>query len=218
MKFKNFSAMKIRYSLLVLLLLISISGFSKTKKFGTWMEFEFNKKIIKHLDFSFIPEVRFNDNFAFDEYILEGKLNYELFKYLEFAGSYRYNSEIKDKGNKISHSAVLDITGKTGFDRFDASIRTRFTNDASGDELRTFYFRPRAKLSYNIKGSKLEPYTSYELFMNLKQSDFYKQRFDFGVQRKIGEYHRVGVYYRLQDYFYDKSSISILGIDYRFKF
>ena len=54
--------------------------------------------------------------------------------------------------------------------------------------------------------------------MNLKESNLYKQRFDIGVQRKIGDYHRVGLYYRLQDYFNDKTSVNILGIDYRFKF
>ena len=210
--------MKIRFFFLILLILISSTGFSKTKKFGTWIEFELNKKIVKHLDFSFIPEVRFEDNFSVDEYIFEGKLSYEPFKFLELAGAYRYNTEVKNKGNEISHSGVFDITGKSGFDRFDASLRTRFTNDSDGDELRTFYFRPRAKLNYNIKGSELEPYTSYELFMNLKESDFYKQRFDFGIQRKIGDYHRLGLYYRLQDYFGDKSAVNILGIDYRFKF
>lgn len=209
--------MNIRHFILILFLFIFSSGLSQTN-FGTWIEFEISKKIVKDLDFSFIPEVRFNNDFSVDEYILEGKLNYELFKFFEIGGSYRYNTEVKEKGNEISHSAVLDLTGKTDFDRFDASLRTRFTNDSDGDELRTFYFRPRAKLSYNIKGSKLEPYTSYELFMNLKENDFYKQRFDFGIQRRIGDYHRVGLYYRLQDYFNDKTSLSILGIDYRIKF
>ena len=145
-------------------------------------------------------------------------MNYEPFKFFEIGGAYRYNTEIKKLRNEISHSAVIDLTGKTEFDRFDVSLRARFTNDSDGDELKTFYFRPRTKLSYNIKGSKLEPYASYELFMNLKENNIYKQRFDFGVQRKIGDYHRVGLYYRLQDYFYDKTSMSILGIDYRFKF
>jgi hypothetical protein len=210
--------MKIRIGLLVLLFLVSSTGFSQTKKFGTWIEFEFNKKIIKDLEFSFIPEVRFNDNFSVDEYILEGKLNYELFKFLELAGSYRYNTEIKDNQNEIAHSAVFNITGKTGFDRFDASLRTRLTNDSDGDELRTFYFRPRAKLNYNIKGSKLEPYSSYELFINLRENELFKHRFDVGVKRKLGDNHRIGIYYRLQDYFTDKTSVNILGIDYRFKF
>ena len=209
--------MKIRYFLLVLFLCFFFSGFSQSN-FGTWVEIEISKKIVKDVDFSFIPEVRFNNDFSVDEYILEGKVNYEPFKFFEIGGAYRYNTEIKNKGNEVSHSAVLDLTGKTGFERFDASLRARFTNDADGDELRTFYFRPRAKISYNIKGSKLEPYVNYELFINLRENDLYKQRFDIGVQRKLGNFHRIGFYYRLQDYLNDKTSLNILGIDYRFKF
>lgn len=210
--------MKIRYFLSILLLLIATNVFSKDQKFGTWIEFEFNKKIVKHLEFSLIPEMRFKDQYNLDEYIFEGKLSYEPFKYMELAGAFRYNTKIKNKGNEISKSAVFDVTGKTGFDRFDASLRTRFTNDTDGGDAKAFYFRPRAKLEYNIKGSKIEPFTSYELFMNLNEGNFYKQRFDIGAQRKLGEYHRIGLYYRLQAYFSDKNSINILGIDYRFKF
>ncbi len=212
--------MKSKHFLLVLLLLIAATGFSKTKKFGTWVEFEFNKKIVKHLEFSFIPEVRFEDDYSLDEYIFEGKLSYEAFKFLEFAGSFRYNTNIKNNGNEISKSGVFDVTGKTGFDRFDASLRARFTNDNDGgdDPLKTFYFRPRAKFQYNIKGSKINPFASYELFVNLKENNTYKQRFDIGAERKLGKHHRVGLYYRLQDYFTDKNTIHILGIDYRFKF
>ena len=136
--------MKIRYFFLILFLFIFSFGFSQNN-FRTWFEFEISKKVVKDLDFSFIPEIRFNSDFSVDEYILEGKLNYEPFRFLELAGSYRYNTEVKNKGNEITHSAVLDLTGKTDFDRFDASLRTRFTNDSDGDELRTFYFRPRAK-------------------------------------------------------------------------
>ncbi|MBN2634676.1 MAG: DUF2490 domain-containing protein [Prolixibacteraceae bacterium] len=206
-----------RFLLLIIFLFIYSAGFSQ-KNFGTWIELELNKEIVNDVEISFVPEIRFDENFSVDEYIFEGKLGYEPFKFVGFAGSYRYNTEIKNKGNEITHRIAFDITGKTDFNRFDASLRARFTNDSDGDELRSFYFRPRVKLSYNIKGSKLEPYTSYELFANLKESNLFKQRFDFGAQRKLGDFHRIGIYYRLQDYFSDKTSQNILGIDYRFKF
>lgn len=209
--------LNIRFFLLVLFLFIYSAGFSQ-KNFGTWIELELNKEIVNDVEISFVPEIRFDEKFSVDEYIFEGKLSYEPFKFVGIAGSYRHNTEIKKKGNEITHRVAFDITGKTDFDRFDASLRARFTNDSDGDESRNFYFRPRAKLSYNIKGSKIEPYTSYELFMNIKENNFTKQRFDFGAQRKLGDFHRVGLYYRLQDYLDDKVSVNILGIDYRFKF
>lgn len=206
--------------LLLLLLLIPIYSFPKTKKFGTWVEIEVNKKINKKLDFSLIPEVRFQDDFQVDEYIFEGKLGYAPYKFLDFAASYRYNTNVKNSGNEHSHSAVFDVTGSTGFDRFDASLRGRFTNDTDGDEIpwKNFFFRPRFKLQYNIKGSKIEPFANYELFLNLNNGSALKGRFDIGATRKIGDFHRVGLYYRLQDYFGDKQTVHILGIDYRFRF
>lgn len=196
------------------------SAQAKTEKFGTWIELEFTKKFLKDFEFSFIPEFRLQDDFKMDEYILEGKLAYEPVKFLDLAASYRLNTNVKTKGNEISHSLVFDATGKVKFSRFKASLRTRFSNETdSGDNpLSVYYFRPRAKLQYNIKKSKFEPYLSYELFQNLKESSLYKGRFDAGFSREIGKLHSVGLYYRLQDYFDTRNSVHILGINYQLKF
>ncbi len=212
--------MKLKILLVFCLFLLFSSVFAKTEKFGTWIEFEISKEFFKKWEVSFIPEVRFEDNFSVDEYILEGKLSYEPYKFLGFAGAYRYSTNIKKSGNVGLSSAVFDVTGSTEFDRFNGSLRARITNDPDEGDIpwETFYLRPRAKLEYNIKGNKIEPYTSYELFLNLKKSEVYKQRFDIGFTRKIAKHHRIGLYYRLQDYFTDKNSINILGIDYRFRF
>lgn len=212
--------MKQRILLVVGFLLLFSTTFAKDQKFGTWIEFEISKEFFKKWEVSFIPEVRFEDNFALDEYILEGKLSYDPFKFLGFAAAYRYNTNIKKSGNVGLSSAVFDINGSTEFDRFKGSLRARITNDPDDGDIpwETFYFRPRAKLEYNIKGNKIEPFASYELFMNLRVGETYKQRFDIGFTRKLGDFHRIGLYYRLQDYFTEKGSINILGIDYRFKF
>ena len=196
------------------------SAYAKTDKFGTWIELTFTKKFLKDFEFSIIPEFRLQDDFTMDEYILEGKLGYDPFKFLDFAISYRYNTNVKDKGNEVFHNIVFDATGKVEFDRFDASLRTRFTNDSDSGDIpwETFYFRPRAKLKYNIKGVKIDPYVSYELFYNIKLSDFYKGRFDIGISRDFGKHHEIELCYRLQDYFSVRNSINILGINYEFKF
>lgn len=193
---------------------------AKTEKFGTWIELEFTKKFLKDFEFSIIPEFRLQDNFTMDEYIFEGKLSYEPFKYLDLAASYRLNTNVKTKGNEVSHSLVFDATGKIKIERFKASLRTRFSNETdSGDNpLSVYYFRPRIKLQYNIRKTKIEPYISYELFQNLKEKDLYKGRFDAGLSRDIGKMHKVGLYYRLQDYFDLRDTIHILGINYQFKF
>ena len=210
-----------RVFLILFILFVSYNSINaKTDKFGTWIELTFTKKFLKDFEFSIIPEFRLQDDFTMDEYILEGKLGYEPFKFLDFATSYRYNTNVRDKGNEISHNIVFDATGKVKFDRFDASLRTRFTNDSDSGDIpwETFYFRPRIKLKYNIKGSKIDPYVSYELFYNIKLNDFYKGRFDVGISRDFGKHHEIELCYRLQDYFSVRNSINILGINYGFKF
>jgi hypothetical protein len=209
---------------LLLFIFIFLIGFSitqaKTEEFGTWIELTFTKKFLKDFEFSIIPELRLQDDFTIDEYIFEGKLGYEPFKFLGFAAAYRLNTNVKNNEDEISHSAVFDVTGKTDVKRFNASLRARFTNDSDGGDVpwESFYFRPRAKLAYNIKGKKVEPYISYEIFHSFREKEYYKARFDVGFSRKFNKKHEVGFYYRLNDYFSERSSIHILGINYGFKF
>jgi hypothetical protein len=127
---------------------------------------------------------------------------------------------VRDRGNEISHNFVFDATGKTDYLRFDGSLRLRFTNDYDAGDIpwETFYFRPRVKVKYNIRKVKIDPYVSYELFYNIKNNNFFKGRFDIGLNRDFGKYHEIGLYYRLQDYYSARNSVNILGIDYGFKF
>ena len=193
---------------------------AKTEKFGTWIELSVTKKFLKKFEFSIIPEFRLQDDFTMDEYIFEGKLGYGPFKFLDIATAYRINTNVKNSGNEVSQSGVFDVTGKADYKRFSGSLRARITNDTDfGDApWETFYFRPRAKLAYNIKGIKVEPYVSYEIFHSFREHKYYKARFDVGFSHKFNKKHEVGLYYRLNDYFSDQSSIHILGINYGFKF
>lgn len=209
---------------LLLILIITCAGttslFAKTDKFGTWVELTFTKKFLKDFEFSIIPEVRFQDDFKVDEYIFEGKLGYEPLKLLELSASYRYNTNVKKKGNEVSHNVVFDVTGKTFYKRFDGSLRMRFTNDSDAGDIQweTFYVRPRVKLKYDIRKVKIDPYVCYEVFYNTKNKDLYKGRFDIGATRKITKQQKIGLYYRNQDYFSARNSIHILGFDYAFSF
>lgn len=210
-----------RFLLTVFMLLIGFTiSHAKTEQFGTWIELTFTKKFLKDFEFSIIPELRLQDDFTVDEYIFEGKLGYKPFKFLEFATAYRYNTNVKKNEDEISHSAVFDVTGKADFKRFKGSMRARFTNDTDGGDVPwdSYYFRPRAKVAYNIKGVKTEPYISYEIFHSFRDKEYYKARFDVGFSRKFKKKHEVGLYYRLNDYFSERNSIHILGINYGFKF
>jgi hypothetical protein len=205
---------------MMILVAFGSQAFAKTDKFGTWIELTLTKKFLKDFEFSIIPEIRLQDDFTVDEYIFEGKLGYEPLKFLDLSVSYRYNTNVKNKGNEVSHNMVFDATGKTDYKRFDGALRLRLTNDYDEGDMQweTFYFRPRAKVKYNIRKVKIDPYISYELYYDMKNSDIYKGRFDVGLSRDIGKYHEIGIYYRNQDYFSGRNTVHILGIDYGFNF
>jgi hypothetical protein len=192
---------------------------AKTEKFGTWIELEFRKDFLKRFAFSVTPKIRLQDQFKPDEYLVQAKLRYEPFSFLKFAGAYRISTEVKDKGNENYYRYAFDTHLGHEFGRFEATLRGRFTNysDMSEKE-QDNYFRPRLKTEYNIKGIKTEPFISYELFQNMTKKEMRKSRLDAGFTWKLGGPHRISIYYRLHDYFTDKASIHILGIDYRMKF
>ncbi|NOR74918.1 MAG: DUF2490 domain-containing protein [Draconibacterium sp.] len=208
---------------LLFFILISIASnnflLAQTEKFGTWVELEFTKTFLEKFEFSIIPEFRFQDDFTMDKYQFDAKLAYEPFKFLELAAAYRIKTNIKDKGDEVTHRIVLDAKFSKDFDRFETSFRTRFTtyNNIDNDG-KTTMIRPRFKVGYDIRGNKLFPFVSYELFQSLSENELKKGRFTIGVSRKIGEIHRIAIYYGLQHYYIDDQTINILGIDYRLKF
>lgn len=208
----------LKYSLIFILLASSLFSHGKTEKFGTWMEFEFRKDFLKNFSFSITPELRFQDQFNLDEYLVQGKLAWSPVKFLSLAGSYRIGTEVKNKGNVNYNRIALDAQASQKISRFEASLRTRFTNYSDFEQdKKAYYLRPRVKLEYNIKGSKFTPYASYELFRNLDANEFDKARADLGFTRNLSKLHRVGLYYRLQDYFSDRQSIHIVGLEYRLR-
>ncbi len=209
----------IRKTILLFFLIAGVlSATAKTDKFGTWVELEFTKKFLKRFEFSIIPEIRWQDDFTVDKYQFDGRLGYEPFKFLSLGAAYRIKTNVKPKGDEVTHRLVVDATLKKKIGRLKPSFRTRLTtyNNIDGDG-RTTVVRPRVKLVYDIKGNKLTPFTSYEMFQNISAKELSKGRFDVGLSRKMGKVHRISVFYRMQHYYTDRQSIHILGIDYRFR-
>lgn len=220
--------MRIKISLLILTILFSFGGLAQSQP-STWIELGFSKTIIKNLKVEFNPELRLFGDFKMDTYILEGGLSYKLHKYLTVAGYYRYENEWDYKkstgaykGQVSSNRIAFDA--KSGFElnRFDFQFRLRYTNGADFDQTtddRASYFRYRAKVNYDIKGSKLEPYVSVEAFHDLILNDVDKMRYTGGLSYPINKNNELSLFYRLQDYSEnEKSSMSIIGIGYSLKF
>ena len=214
--------------LIILSSFLTLSVFAQTDP-STWIELGFSKKVIKNLKVEFNPELRLFGNFKMDTYILEGGLSYKLHKYLTIACYYRYENawDYKKKtgaykGQIASKRIAFDA--KSGFElkRFDFQFRLRYTNGADFDQTtddKASYFRYRAKIDYDMKGSKFIPYVSVEVFHDLILDNVDKIRYTGGLNYPINEHHEIGLFYRLQDYSeIDKASTNIIGIGYNLKF
>jgi len=143
----------------VILILVIFAGVlqaqAKTKKFGTWIEAEFSKDIFQKLEFSIKPEVRLQDNFSVDEYLIDGQLTFKPTKFLRLAGAYRYTTDIKNEGNETFHRFAFDVLAKKEWNRLESSFRVRLTNYAEFDSenSKSNFLRYRLKFEYDLSNS-----------------------------------------------------------------
>ncbi len=224
---------KVRIPLFTLLVLFAGSSYAQDGP-ATWLELAFSKKIVNNLKVEFNPELRLHGGFEMDTYILEGGLSYKLHKYLMLAGYYRYENEYNYRNELQIYEWVpsnrFAFDAKSGFDikRFDVKFRVRYTNGSDFDQnpdSKTSYFRYRAKIDYDIKGSKIIPFVSLEVFHDLIENDLDKMRYTTGLAYPINKNNEIGLLYRLQDYIEPtgnildkKESINIIGIGYSLSF
>ncbi|MBN1819158.1 MAG: DUF2490 domain-containing protein [Prolixibacteraceae bacterium] len=209
-------AMNKKLIILFLIILVVNQVQAKTKNFGTWVEAEFSKKIFKKLEFSFKPEVRFQDDFSVDEYMFDGQLTLKAAKFLRLAGAYRYNIDVRNKGNETYHRFAFDVLAKKDWNRLEGSFRTRFTDytEFGEENSKSNFLRYQLKFEYDLKNCKLRPYTSYELFHDLTEKEINKGRFTLGGSYKLTNNSRIELCYHLQSYFLE-NSVNIIGVSYK---
>ncbi len=206
-----------RYLLAVFLLLLSsVAVFGQR----TWFEFDVSKPITDKLEFSLAPQIRFKEGFELNEYFLEPGIEYEFSKYFAFGGSYRIGNNLKKDGS-AQWFGRYSLEAKTGYDsnRLEAQFRVRYTNydDLIGENNdKVNYLRFKFKLEYDIKKADLKPYAVYEIYRNLRENEFAKNRWEAGLEYKINKDNDVGAFFRFHDYPDDKESMKIIGIYYQF--
>ncbi|WP_340113764.1 DUF2490 domain-containing protein [Maribellus mangrovi] len=204
------------------LVLIAI-GFISAQAQRTWFEFEISKELSKKLEISLAPEIRFKENFELHEYFFEPKIEYDLNKYFSLGANYRFGNN-PDKDGNAQWFGRYAVEGKAGYEWKDleAQFRLRYTNsdDFGGDDNdRSNYLRMKFQLEYEIGKTDLKPYALCELYRNLRLGEYSKARWEGGLKYKINKHHRVGAYFRLNDYLVeDDESIKILGLAYNYKF
>lgn len=216
--------LKIRKSIASLILILLMGG-----KIASAQEIENNFKIrtatelsfepFKNVKLNFIPELRFEDAFSLDKYLLEGEAVYKPVKFLSLAASYRFVADLKEtKDTEYFNRFAFSATAKKEFKNFESAFRLRYTNDSDDENSNEDFFRYKASLKYDIPKSKITPFLAIEAFQRLSDGDLYKMRYSAGVDYKLFKKNYIGLSYKLDYYQKEYKNNHILSVGYKIKF
>lgn len=208
------------YLLALCFLIIGIQVYAQDVEndFEYRTSFKLSLKPLKKLKINFTPEVRFNDDFSVDQYQFETELVYKLAKILRMSGGYRFVVNSRDeKSTEYLHRYEVGASLQKDFDRFEPELRFQFTNYAD-DDVKNKYLRYKGALGYNIKGCRLTPTLSAELFQQLSDNILYKVRYKLKLDYKILKNNYIRASYRLDYYIHKDKNKHIFSLGYKIIF
>ena len=203
---------------ILLFFAVTLSTFASAQQ--SWFELEVSKEILKDLELSISPEVRFEKIPELKEYFFETGLEYDFGKYISLGTKYRVGNNIKNSGNTETYGRfAFDAKGQYKWKKFDSQLRIRYTNtdDFSEDDDKTNYLRFRYKLKYSIKKLDLKPYTVCEIYRDISEKEFNKARYEAGLMYKLNKHNSFGAYYRMNVKLNKNDKTGILGVVYNLK-
>lgn len=187
-------------------------------EFQTRTEIKLTYKPIKNVKLIFTPELRFNDKLNFDQYLIEGELNYTPLKVLNFGVSYRYIANKTGSGDYSNRNKyALYIEADKKISRFKPSVKLSFTNSAD-DVLNSQFLRYKAGVEYNIRKCKLTPEIKFEIFHDLDGNSIYKYRSMAGLNYKLSKKSSIALSYKFDYYMNEYRNKHIASVGYKYKF
>ncbi len=140
--------------------------------FETWNGVSVQKSFLeKKLDLQFTQEFRFKDNSTkINNYFSEFEASYEFYKNLSLTGGFRFIRDNRKDGYISMGRLYTDLNYSHKLSRFEFAYRFRFQHQQQfglskdDGDFPAVKYRLRAKISYNIRNWKLDPYISGELF------------------------------------------------------
>lgn len=208
------------FILFLLGIMIAESAFSQTvnQDFQTRTELKLSFEPLDKLSLSLSPEVRWDESFGVSKYMLESGIAYKPVKGLSLGGSYRFIINPREsKTTEYLHRFALYTSYKIKIARFEPSLRVKYTNFTEDLSLGGF-LRYRAKMEYDIKGSKITPLLSAEAFHYLADNQIYKMRYALGAKYKFSKKSSLELGYMLDYYMQDYLNKHIIKLGYKYKF
>lgn len=216
---KNRNVVLATFTLLIVLISVSGQAQELENEFQTRTKLDLGFKPLKKVKFTIMPELRFEDDFSLDKYILEGEAEYKISKLLKFGASYGFIGNLRDvKNTEYFSRYALSITLKKEFNRFEPSLRLMYSNYADDEIDDKNYLRYKASLKYDINNFKLTPYLAVQAFQQLNDGGLYKMRYAAGGSYKLMKNHYLNADYKLDYYNMEYKNRHIISIGYKINF
>lgn len=176
-------------------------------------------KPIKKLKISLSPELRFNNDFSIDKYLIEGEVEYKFYKPFSLSARYGLVGNLRTvKSTEYFGRYAFSAKFEKSFKRFDPSLKIMYSNYADDGVQDKNFLRYKAKLKYNIPHFKVNPFVSYQLFQDLNAGGIYKSRYAVGAEYKLFKKNYIGVNYKFDYYNKEYLNRHILSLNYKIKF
>lgn len=215
---KNITQKTPRFILFLLIFTTSVNAQEVENDFETRTYFTLSTKLLKNLKLSVTPELRFDDKFTVDKYLLEGKLSYDITDNLSVGTGYRYYAnERETKSTEYDNRYSFSIKYEKPFLRFDPSLKISYTND-SDDDSKANVLRYKAEVKYNIKKSKITPFAGAEVFQEISGGELNKIRCFLGMDYKICKKNHIEASYKFDYFLNEFKNKHIVSIGYKLKF
>ena len=199
----------------ILLLFFPFLLIAQEQDFQQWSKIGISYDLNKDLSVSLDQGLRFRENASLPDVTFSNlSLKYDLIKKWSVAIGYRYITDFDLSQNTYTiHRIYTDVNYRKKKKRWLMKNRLRHQFQEEN-----FTLRDKVSLSYNIRKTPLEPFTTFELFF--KDSEFKKWRFTLGASYPFLKEFDIDVYYRLQQSFNTNNpkQLHILGLGMEYKF
>jgi len=220
-----------RYKLAFLLaftLLIAINASSQVAR-TLWSGAELQFPFSKAFRVTFSPELRLTDEKKIDDFILEAEAQLRIHKLLQPTFSYRYYRFYDDPGEYFNGQRLgAGISSSVELGRFKLTNRlyyfhrlvNRYGYGYSIETRREL--REGIKITYNIRGTKLEPFVQAEIYYDIspnRNHEFSKIRIRTGLEYPFSKRSSIDLFFQVQDKLNTSNPLRTytVGIFYNYK-
>lgn len=180
---------------------------------------ELSYKPLKRLTLELIPEVRMDDNFALDKYLIEADLSYKVNSFFSTSILYRFVGD-RNKELEIDYKNMFGayVVFKQDVNRFKGSLRLRYSFYYDDGAVSDQTMRYKFQVKYNIKKCKITPLVLVEPFQLLTTGQLEKMRYAAGVRYKINKNNEIGCDYKFDYYMLEYTNRHIINVLFKHSF